>query len=195
MDIKEIIARNLTTLRTENNLTQSELAEKLNYTDKSVSKWEHGDTTPPIDVLKSIADLYGVTLDYLVTETPEENYDKIYNLKANIPNKLLITLLSTSIVWILATIIFVYCSIFEINSAWLFFVHAVPLSMIILLIFNCIWGKRTYTFIIISVFLWSLLASAYLSLLNLNLWPIFIIGIPLQVAIILWSQLKRSKKR
>ena len=138
-NVKDILAQNLIKLRTENNLTQTELAEKLNYTDKSISKWEHGETTPPIDVLKDIADLYNVSLDYLVTETPDEFYDKKYNVKENAPNKLLITLLSTSIVWIIATMLFVYSSIFKIERPWLFFVFAVPVSMIVLLVFNCIW--------------------------------------------------------
>lgn len=193
--VKDIIAKNLIELRTKKNMTQSELAEKLNYTDKSVSKWERGETTPPIDVLKDIADLYGVTLDYLVTESPNEYYDKKYNVKENRSNKLLITLLSSSIVWILATIIFVYCSIFNINSAWLLFVYAIPLTMIVLLVFNCIWGRRSLTFIIISILLWSILASLYLTLLQFNPWPLFIIGAPLQITVILWSQLKISKTK
>ena len=194
-NVKDILAQNLIKLRTENNLTQTELAEKLNYTDKSISKWEHGETTPPIDVLKDIADLYNVSLDYLVTETPDEFYDKKYNVKENTPNKLLITLLSTSIVWIIATMLFVYSSIFKIERPWLFFVFAVPISMIVLLVFNCIWGRRTLTFIIISIFMWSTLACLYLYLLEYNLWSIFIIGAPLQVALVLWSQLKTSKRK
>ena len=194
-NVKDILAQNLIKLRTENNLTQTELAEKLNYTDKSISKWEHGETTPPIDVLKDIADLYNVSHDYLVTETPDEFYDKKYNVKENAPNKLLITLLSTSIVWIIATMLFVYSSIFKIERPWLFFVFAVPVSMIVLLVFNCIWGRRTLTFIIISIFMWSTLACLYLYLLEYNLWSIFIIGAPLQVALVLWSQLKTSKRK
>ena len=194
-NVKDILAQNLIKLRTENNLTQTELAEKLNYTDKSISKWEHGETTPPIDVLKDIADLYNVSLDYLVTETPDEFYDKKYNVKENAPNKLLITLLSTSIVWIIATMLFVYSSIFKIERPWLFFVFAVPVSMIVLLVFNCIWGRRTLTFIIISILMWSTLACLYLYLLEYNLWSIFIIGAPLQVALVLWSQLKTSKRK
>lgn len=193
-DIKSNIAKNLIKLRKQNKMTQSELANKLNYTDKSISKWEHGDATPPIDVLKAIADLYGVTLDSLVADNSDEFYDKKYNVKSNLANKLLITLLSVSIVWIIATILFVYSSIFKIDKPWLLFVFSVPISMIILLVFNRIWGRRLYTFIIISVLLWSILTSFYLSLLEYNTWKLFITGIPLQIAVILWSQLKTSKK-
>lgn len=193
-NIKDIIAINLSSLRNKANMTQSELAQKLNYSDKSISKWEHGETTPPIDVLKSLADLFGVSLDYLVTQNPEDNYDKKYTPKANLTNKLLITLLSVSIVWIIATMLFVYSSFFNMARPWLLFIISVPISTIILLIFNCIWGKRSFTFIILSILLWTLLASIYLCLLNYNPWIIFIIGAPLQVSIILWSQLKIINK-
>ena len=73
-DIKRILAKNLTDLRLRNHLTQLELAEKLNYSDKTISKWERGESSPDISVLVEIADLFGVTLDDLVkSETIEQN--------------------------------------------------------------------------------------------------------------------------
>ena len=104
-DIKDNLAENLTRLRQAAGFTQSDIAGKLNYTDKSISKWEHGDSVPPIDVLKELADIYGVSLDFLVTEHQTEEYDKKYNVKENIPNKIIITLLAISLVWIVATVL------------------------------------------------------------------------------------------
>ena len=89
-NVKENIAKNIARLRTENNMTQPELAKKLNYTDKSVSKWEHGIATPPIDVLKEIADIFGVTVDDMLRDMSDEEYDKIYTAKENKPNKIII---------------------------------------------------------------------------------------------------------
>ena len=66
-DIKNIVAKNITDLRILNNMTQSELGEKLNYSDKTVSKWERGESSPDISVLVQIAEIFGVTLDYLVS--------------------------------------------------------------------------------------------------------------------------------
>lgn len=191
-DIKKTLAQNLTSLRNENKLTQSEVAKILNYTDKSVSKWEHGDAVPPIDVLKNLADLYNVSLDYLVTGKEDTSYDKRYTSKENTPNKIIITLLSVSLVWIVATFLFVYLKLFVATDFWILFVGAVPCSVVILIIFNGIWGKRKYTFILISVLIWSILATGYLYFIQYNIWPIFIVGMPLQLATILWSQLKRS---
>ena len=193
-NIKDVIAQNLTYLRNKNNMTQLELAEKLNYTDKSVSKWERGETTPPIDVLKSLAELYGISLDTLCSENPNFDTEKESQNKIS-TNKLLVTFLSVSVVWLLATLLFVSSSMFNMTRPWILFVCAVPISSIVLLVFNCIWGKRLYTFFIVSILIWSILASVYLLLLEYNFWLIFIIGVPLQVAVILWSQFKVNKKQ
>lgn len=192
-NVKEILPINLTKLRQEKHLTQSEVAERLNYTDKSVSKWEHGDAIPPIDVLKDLADLYEVSLDFLVTGIDDGSYDKNYTSEKNMPNKIIITLLAVSLVWILATILFVYAKVFANMDLWIFFIGAVPLSTIVLIVFNGIWGKRKFTFILTSVLTWTLLATVYLYFLSYNLWSLFILGIPVQASIILWSQLKKSK--
>ncbi len=194
-NIKENIAKNIMRLRIEKNMTQPELAKKLNYTDKSVSKWEHGTSTPPIDVLKEIADIFGVTLDDMVRDIADDEYDKIYTAKENKPNKIIITLLAVSLVWLVAIVMYVYGSTLAGESYWILFIIAIPVSATVILIFNCLWGKRTYTFIIISVIIWSILATIYLYFLSYNPWMIFIIGIPLQIATILWSQLKSNKRR
>lgn len=195
-NVKEMLPKNLVKLRSESKMTQSEVAEKLNYTDKSVSKWERGEAIPPIDVLKDLADLYGVSLDYLVGNTENGSYDRRYTSKANNTNKVVIMLLAVSLVWIVATVLYAYGIIFAQSSFWTLFVGAVPLTTVVLIVFNGIWGKRKFTFILISVLIWSLITTIYLVFLTTpsryNLWAIFIIGIPLQVATILWSQLKKS---
>lgn len=194
-ELRDIIGKNLTTLRLESKMTQAELAEKLNYTDKSVSKWENGDAMPPVDTLKSLADLYGVTLDYLVTENPDEGFrDNIYSAKENNLNKLIITLLATSLVWLIATLLYVYAISLAGISFWQVFIYAVPVTAIVLIVFNGIWGKRIFTFILISVLVWTTLLSVYIFFLENNPWAIFIIGVPLQIATVLWMQLKPKRK-
>lgn len=191
-EVKDCLAENLTRLRQASGITQSELAKTLNYTDKSVSKWEHGDAVPPIDVLKKLADIYDVTLDFLTEEHSDSEYDRKYNVKGNRPNKIIITLLAVSLVWIIATLLFIYGLTLAQGNYWQVFVFSVPVSIIVLIVFNGIWGRRRYTFVLISLLVWSGLASIYILFLENNPWAIFIIGLPVQVAIILWSQLKRS---
>lgn len=187
---KEIVAENLVYLRKSRGLTQLEIAEKLNYSDKSVSKWEHGETLPDIEVLKKIADLYQVSIDFIVSDSPKEEKIKIFKKSQNKQNKIIISLLGVSFVWILAAVAFVYTRIILGINYWLAFVWSLPVSMVVLFYFNKLWGKRIYMFFIMSVFIWSLLLCFYMQFLPYNIWLVFTIGLPIQVAIILWSQLK-----
>ena len=85
-NLKPIIAKNISNLRQQNNLTQGDLADKLNYSDKAISKWERAESIPDVAVLKKIADLFDVTLDYLVSENdkePSDESDFSENSKAN----------------------------------------------------------------------------------------------------------------
>lgn len=194
-DIKDNIAKNISKLRTERNMTQPELAKRLNYSDKSVSKWENGISTPPVDVLKEIADIFEVTLDDLVRDPDAGEYDRIYTAKENKPNKIVITLLAIILVWLIVIVMYVYGSVLADENYWQLFVYAVPVSAVVALVFNCLWGKRSYTFILVSVIIWSALASLYLSFLEYNPWMIFIVGVPVQIATILWSQLKSGHNK
>ena len=63
--LAEIIGKNIMRLRKMANMTQSDLAEQLNYSDKSVSKWEQGNGIPDVRILVRLSELFGVTLDEL----------------------------------------------------------------------------------------------------------------------------------
>ena len=56
-ELKDIIAHNLVAYRKAAGLTQAEIADKLNYSDKAVSKWERGEGMPDVAVLKTLADI------------------------------------------------------------------------------------------------------------------------------------------
>ncbi|WP_228480101.1 helix-turn-helix domain-containing protein, partial [Streptococcus suis] len=60
------LAQQIKNLRTTKNLSQDELAEKLYISRQAVSKWENGEATPDIDKLVQLAEIFGVSLDYLV---------------------------------------------------------------------------------------------------------------------------------
>ena len=59
-------SQRLAATRKEQKMTQSEVAEKLNVSFQAVSLWERGETTPEIEKLTEIADLYGVSIDWLL---------------------------------------------------------------------------------------------------------------------------------
>lgn len=196
-DLKQIIANNITTLRKAKNLTQLEFANELNYSDKAISKWERAESIPDVIVLKQIADLFGVTVDYLLKEhSADEKLIVIENrTSSNGLNKIPLSLLSASPIWIIATIIFTLISIFTGKYVWYVFYISVPLTILMFIIFNTLWGNRRNNYIIVSFFVWSILACIYLCLIKFNLWQLFILGIPAQLAIILWSSLKFKIKK
>lgn len=188
-ELKEIVAEKLVYLRKENKMTQAELAEKLNYSDKSVSKWERGEALPDIEVIVKIAKLFNVSLDYIVSE---EDVKVSTTAKSQRYNHLIISSLAVLTVWVIATLIFVICQMTAKVSPWTVFIWAIPASAIVAIVFNGIWGKHWVTFLLCSILVWSIILSCYLQFFSYNLWQMFIVGAPAQAVIILWSRLKRS---
>lgn len=189
-DFKRVIANNITELRKAVPLTQAELAEKLNYSDKAVSKWERGESIPDVVVLKQIADMFGVTVDYLL----EEKHDN-YDLSKSVPfqkkkKHIIITALSCALAFLIATIFFAILGIIGVSRIWLAYVYCVPVCSILLIVFNSIWGNKRHNYYYISLLVWSVLASIYLTIGDYSNWLIFIIGVPGQIIILLWSGMK-----
>ncbi len=193
-DVRQIIAENLIELRKMNKLTQLELAEKLNYSDKAISKWERAESLPDVEILCQIADLYGVSLDYLVTKDHEEatlEY-KISKERANV-NKTIITWLSVFSAVLLVILSFVLVLTITKHNLWILYIWMVPLCATIYLIFNCIWGKRKIRYIVLSILMWSLITSFALQFMNYHIWLIYLLGIPGQIIIFLISRLGKLK--
>lgn len=197
MELREIIAKNILELRKINNLTQSDLAKQLNYTDKAISKWERGESIPEISTLKKIASLYNVTLD----ELTNENGIKIKEEKEQLSqkdirkNRIIIVSSYCVAVWLAALVVFFYgvYLLYEDQPIflWQAFLAAIPVTCLVLLFFNKKWGKKKYEIYPASLFIWSTIALIYVITIQYETWIIFLIGIPLQIILILLSQLKK----
>ena len=193
-ELKNIIADNLIDLRKANKLTQFELAEKLNYSDKAISKWERGESLPDILVLKQLADMYAVSIDYMLVKHTDEVKAKYRKPKPELNNKLIITLLACLSVWLLATILYINFKITTDIYYWKIWIWALPVNSIILIVFSSIWGKKSMIIASVSLLIWTLILSFYLQFLQYNIWMLFILGIPAQVATSLCGKIKRTKK-
>ncbi|MBQ5841028.1 MAG: helix-turn-helix transcriptional regulator, partial [Clostridia bacterium] len=194
-DLKMIIAGNIGKLRREAGMTQLGLAEKLNYSDKAVSKWERGESLPDVATLKELAELFSVTVDYLLrADHPSEVAAQREYTRRQRRNHRLITAMSCMLVWLVATFLFANIDLLSntIHHHWLTFVYSVPMTAIVLLVFNCIWGNQRHNFLIISILVWSVIASVFITFLAFGhvLWLLFIIGVPAQIIIVLWSGLR-----
>ena len=192
-DLKKVVAGNIIKLRTSMNLTQAQLGEKLNYSDKSISKWERGESVPDVFVLKTIADMAGVTVDYIITP---HDPDEEVQIEAKGPrySRRFITLTVLAGIWALAVLVFVVlwlCGIFN----WLVFIYAIPVSLITLLVLNSVWGDRSWNLYIISGLVWGIICSIYLTAIRFNWWQLFLLGIPAQIIIIFAFCIRKKPKK
>lgn len=181
-ELRSTIAKNLAAYRKLNNLTQLELAEKLNYSDKSVSKWERGDGLPDILVLKTIADFYGITVnDFMHTGKPKKN-------RAVRRQQILIPLLSTAVVWLVATVVYMVLKMlpFEVNSAYLSFIYAIPTSMLVLTVFSAKWWLQLFTLLTVSGLVWTTALALFLTVNISGIGLIWSVATVIQVIVILW---------
>ena len=193
-ELKKIVAANLTALRTAKGMTQLELGEMISYSDKAISKWERGESIPDAFVLLKLSRIFGCTVDYLLTEHGEEEKPMLTAQKSR-TNHLTLSLVTIIGIWMLALLVFVVLMLAKIVYPMIF-IYAVIVSLIVLLVFSALWGKKLYNLIIISALVWSVLFAVYLNFLifSLNFWQIIVLGIPAQLIVILCFQLRRSNK-
>lgn len=196
MELKEIVAKNICDLRKIYKMTQAELAEKLNYSDKAVSKWERAEALPDVETIKKMADIFDVSVDCLLTE----NADIKKNIKTRrltAAQKFLITIISAVLVWVVATAAYVFLSWAGLpaRAVTLSFIYAIPVTFIVLIVFNGLWGKIWATLIFVTGLLWTVALSIFLTpaFVGVNwreAYLIFIGAIPVQIGLTLFFGLR-----
>lgn len=190
-DLKDVIAKNLVELRTNAKLTQLQLAEMLNYSDKAVSKWERGEAIPDIRVLIKIAELYGVTVDDILKE---ESFATPVQPKKHVNGKhIFITVLAAVLVWFIATGIFTVFYFIDPTEEYSYLVFVVaPLpTAIVLLVFSTLWGNRLTNAVASSLIVWSCAVIFHIFVETfapefIKIYFIYIIAAVLEVLVILW---------
>ncbi len=199
MDLKENFAKNLCEYRKLFKLTQAELAEKLNYSDKAVSKWERGESLPDVVTLKNIADFFGIKIDTLLSSHGDFR-KKILPAIRNLGKKRAIkSLMLIVAVWLLALCTYVTFNLFtEFDKSWMIFIYALPLSFFTSAILSSVWEKSLINFIILSLLVWTALLAVYLSLfvftvMHKRIWEIFLIGIPIELLLLFRYLYKKVK--
>ena len=194
-NVKQTIAKTLVELRRRHRFTQQELAQRLNYSDKAISRWEHAETLPDIETLCKVCDIYGVKFEYLLQVEQPTSGKNPYIVKKKSPNKLIISMLAVMIVWLLACVLFASADTFGGKSLWILFIWALPVSGVVLWVLNRMWGTKLLSAIICSFTAWTLILSIYLQFLAYNIWMLFIVGVPIQVLIVLVASLGVGSSR
>ena len=193
-ELKLVTASNIIKLRTGRGLTQAELGAMLNYSDKTISKWERGEAIPDAYVLTQIAEIFGVTVDSLLsTEThwqpPEE--EKKPELSYSIDVIIAIAVIG---VWTLALTAFVALWLAHI-ICWQIFVVTLPVSILTYLVLICKFHQTKYLQVVVALFVLSLFAMGYLLFFHANPWQIFLIAILAEVIVFLSFRVRRRPPR
>ncbi len=186
--IKENIANNIAELRKMNHMTQQDLAEKLNYTDKAISKWERGESTPDIESLSALAKMFNLTVDDLLNET----FDKEQTLKKEkirLSKSISKIALGVLTIWLIGTVVFVYNVIRNNvpNGLWMSFIWPIPASSLLVAVVAFLRKYKMVISIAASITLWTGLMAIFLQIVVMggNIWIIFLVGVPLQAIIII----------
>ena len=205
--LKRQIGANIASYRKRIGLTQAGLAERLNYSDKAVSKWERGESVPDVMTLVQLAEQFEIAVGDLLVD-PDALPGNPTNLEQAMTrvtektlkrkaNKHIILWLSSLLVWFVALFLYVMVSSFDIPYSWLAFLYALPTNAIVLLSMRSAWRDFRWNKAYISVIMWGFLVSFHITLLimNFNMWKLYLLGIPGQLAIWLWFRLFRPAKR
>ena len=183
--LRKTVAKNIAAYRKAHHDTRLDLATKLNYSDKSVSKWERGESLPDVYILSQIADLYGVSVSALIGEIqPPKESKPHYHM--------FILLLSLALTMAVATLLFSMFMICKVDyPAWMFFVYALPVCSIICIVFTSLWWGILWQGVSVSALIWTLGLSLYLSFELENVSLIFLVCAALQVLTVLWEVFRK----
>lgn len=196
-DVKSNVAKNITELRILNNMTQLELGEKLNYSDKTISKWERAESSPDLSALVEMAELFGVTLDYLVKSENIEEAVALRKIKEASFNRRAVSYIAEGGGWIIAIFAFIVTTLItnQMTFQWLYFVYTLPVVLIVKLIFNSIWFNPRHNYLIISALMWSNFVAIHITFLyfKVNVSLIYLLGVAGQIVIILSSYINKPK--
>lgn len=192
-ELKLVTAGNLIKLRTGRSLTQAELGAMLNYSDKTISKWERGEAIPDAYVLTQIAEIFGVTVDALLSPPerwtppePEKGEERSYSVRA-------ILAIAVLGVWTLALSAFVALWLAHI-ICWQIFVAALPVSILTYLVLICVFDRKRYLKFVVATFVLSLFLTVYLLFSHYNPWQIFLVAVLAEVLVFLSFRVRRAPR-
>ena len=191
-ELKLITASNIIKLRTGAGMTQAELGRALNYSDKTISKWERGEALPDAFVLKQMGEIFGVTVDYLLSShdawEPEDDTEPtpVYSVDV-------IIAISVIGVWTAALAAFVLLWMFDIIW-WPVFAIALPVSVLVFMILTVSFKRRKHLQYIISFFVLTLFIALYVFWPG-NPWKLMLLLIPAEIIVFLSCNVRKKPAR
>lgn len=196
-ELKLISASNIIRLRTQAGLTQAELGEKLNYSDKTISKWERGEAIPDAYVLTQMAEIFGVTVDYLLSthdawENPNQQEEQEQGMSRHSVN--MIIAIAVLGVWTMALSVFVLLWLLD-YIVWQTFIVALPVSILTYMVLICVFNRRKYLQYVIAAFVLSVFVLLYFVLPMQKPWQLFLVAVPAIVLVFLSCNIRQRPRK
>ena len=196
-ELKLISASNIIRLRTQAGLTQAELGEKLNYSDKTISKWERGEAIPDAYVLTQMAEIFGVTVDYLLSthdawENPNQQEEQEQGMSRHSIN--MIIAIAVLGVWTMALSVFVLLWLLD-YIVWQTFIVALPVSILTYMVLICVFNRRKYLQYVIAAFVLSVFVLLYFVLPLQKPWQLFLVAVPAIVLVFLSCNIRQRPRK
>ena len=191
-ELKLVSASNIIKLRTGKGMTQAELGAKLNYSDKTISKWERGEAIPDAYVLMQMAELFGVSVDFILSshdkwEKPKEN--EIEEVRYSVEHIIAIAVIGTLTAFLIAFVTLWLMDIVE----WRLFLFALSAAILVYMILICVFKRTRHLQYVIALFVASLFLIVYFTLPTANPWQLFLILVPAEVLVFLGCNLRIRK--
>ena len=189
-ELKAVFAANLISRRQQAGLTQAELAERIHYSDKSVSKWERAEALPDAAVLKSLSQIFGVSVDWLLESHDKWESEEAKRKKNVVVDKNAVAGVAFLGVWTLAALLFVIFWILG-KVYWVILLMGVPISLIALLVMNTIFNGRKFNkWIVAALVLAGFLVLAFF-LRAYRPWQLFVVLVPAELLVLLGYRIRK----
>ena len=185
-----MLCQRMRDLREDQEKTQAEIAELLRIPRKTYCNYENGRNNVPNEVLCALAELYGVTLDYLVREHTRRPSVGRYKKR----RRAIVSVMSCLLVWVVATAVYSVLLICGTpGELWLAFIWALPATGVVCIVFSCVWGNRYHRAVSVSALIWMLALALFLTIPVQNMWLVFVVSVPVQALAVFWFILRKSQ--
>lgn len=194
-ELKLVSASNIIRLRTQAGMTQAELGAKLNYSDKTISKWERGEAIPDAYVLTKLAELFGVSVDYLLSshdnwQAPPEEEEQMKKPRYSEFRIILLVFVS---VWMAFLTAFVALCLFDI-VLWELFLVALFSSLLVLIVLLATFRRRRYLELCVGALVLSVLLILFFVVPQMKLWQVLLLSVPAELIVFLSFHIRISDK-
>lgn len=178
-ELKLICAGNIITLRTGSGMTQAELGARINYSDKTISKWERGEAMPDAFVLTQLAEIFGVTVDHILSGHDEVEAPAGLPVEDNEPRVRVDVIMAIAVLSVMTSALTAFVILWLLGTIeWRIFLVGVSLSLLCMLVLNCVFYKGKGLKFIVAAFVLSLFILAFFIVPGSRPWQLFLIAVP-----------------